>query len=169
MKPENWNQLACKPDVSINKEVFAQQIAGNEKAWQAALDFMKRENLHTLENGRYDLSDGTYVAVSEYTTKDPQTAKYEIHRKYIDIQYVAEGEEYIEVLPANIFKEEQQYNADKDIVFFEENPEGNKLYANKDHFFIFFPDEAHKPGLQIQEKGTVKKIVVKIPYKENAD
>ncbi|MDH6304769.1 YhcH/YjgK/YiaL family protein [Parabacteroides sp. PF5-5] len=161
---EDWNNLACKPDASINQQQFEVQIAKNRGAWQVALDFIKKGGLEQLENGRYDLSDGTYVAVSEYETKDPEVARYEVHRKYIDIQYVANGEEFIELLPLSLFKEEQQYNAEKDIIFFNENPKGEKLYADKNHFFIFFPDEAHKPGLQTEIKGKVKKIVIKIPF-----
>lgn len=164
MDIQDWKEMACKPDASVNMQQFEEQLSKNVDAWQAALDFMKKEDLSTLENGRYDLSGGTYIAVSGYDTKDPEKAKYEVHRKYIDIQYVPEGEEYIEVLPMSHFKEEQNYNAEKDIIFFEENPPGTKLYADKEHFFIFFPDEAHKPGLKINTSAKVKKIVVKIPF-----
>jgi len=159
-----WKELGCKPDASINMQQFEGQIAKNGEAWQAALDFFKNENLSELENGRHDLSAGVYVAVSEYETKDPAVARYEVHRKYIDIQYVAAGEEYIEVLPMDNFKEEQEYNEEKDIVFFMANPEGKKLYADKNLFFIFFPDEAHKPCIRIDNARKVKKIVVKIPF-----
>ncbi len=162
---EKWFLLPWKPDVSINKEILSEQISQNENAWQAAYEFLKRNDLSTLENGHYELSNGTYAAVSEYKTKDPETARYEVHRTYIDIQYVIKGEEYIEVLPLDMFKEEQHYDKDKDIIFFEENPNGTKLYADNGHFFVFFPDEAHKPGLKINTNNEeVKKVVIKIPY-----
>lgn len=161
---KEWNKLACKPDASIDRQQFEDQIARNGEAWLAALDFMKKEDLKTLENGRYELCAGTYAAVSEYEAKEPSVAKYEVHRKYIDIQYVAEGEEFIEMLPMSDFKEEQEYNEEKDIVFFKETPKGEKLLADKNQFFIFFPNEAHRPGIKIGNGGKVKKIVIKIPF-----
>ena len=161
---KEWSELGCKPDASIDMQQFEGQIAKNGEAWQAALDFFRKGNLNELEIGRHDLSAGAYAAVSEYETKNPAVARYEVHRKYIDIQYVAAGEEYIEVLPMDDFAEEQEYNEAKDIVFFKANPEGKKLLADKSLFFIFFPNEAHKPCIRIGEAGKVKKIVVKIPF-----
>lgn len=164
MKANLLTTLTIHPDASINQQTFDEQMNKNEGAWTAAFDFLRKNNLATLDNGRYNLAHGTYVAVSEYDTKAPETAQYEVHRTYTDIQYVAEGEEYIEVLPLEVFKEEQNYIEGKDIIFFEENPEGTKLHADKTRFFIFFPDEAHKPGLRIHTSTKVKKIVVKVPF-----
>ena len=35
--------------------------------------------------GKYPLEDGAYVSVQEYTTKARRDAKYEAHKKFIDI------------------------------------------------------------------------------------
>lgn len=162
-----WStQLEIKPDESIEscKRQFVKENLVNPKAWKAAYDFLKDNDLKNLPDGRYELSDdGTYATVTEYMTKEPETAKYEAHRKYIDIQYVAAGEEYIEVLPLQMIDEEQNYDENADILFFESETQGDKLYADSTRFFVFFPTDVHKPCLKIGTSRIVKKIVVKIP------
>lgn len=160
-----WGSIpGIKLDESLNRQLFVQQNKANPEAWKAALDFFKRKDLNTLPSGRLDLpAKDTFVALSEYVTKEWEAAKYEAHRKYIDIQYVIEGGEYIEVLPLSAVTEEQKYDEQKDILFFEEKAEGIKLFADPAHLFIFFPEDVHKPSLKIKEGKTVKKAVVKIP------
>ncbi|MDR2920938.1 MAG: YhcH/YjgK/YiaL family protein [Tannerella sp.] len=164
----NWNKdLPYVPDANINKRLFIQQQEKNPETWRKAFDFLKNEDLSELPEGRYDLSDnGLYATVSVYQTKKPEDAKYEAHRKYIDIQYVAEGEEYIEILPLEMIKEAQNYDGEADIMFFESKTKGSKLLADKSRFFVFFPTDAHKPCLMTDTTKTVKKIVVKIPVSE---
>ena len=50
-------------------------------------------NFTSLIPGTYQLSDGVYYMLSEYQTKDISLAKLEAHRKYIDIQFMVDGEE----------------------------------------------------------------------------
>ena len=47
--------------------------------------------------GKYDLENGAYVSVQEYTTKARSEAKYEAHKKFIDIQMILSGKELIAV------------------------------------------------------------------------
>jgi len=156
--------MAFVPDESINKRLLIQHQEKSPDVWKKAFDFLNRNDLADLSEGRYDLSDdGLYATVSIYETKQPEDAKYEAHRKYIDIQYVAEGEEYIEILPLEMIDEVQNYDEKADIMFFESKAGGSKLLADKNRFFIFFPEDAHKPCLRTDTIRTVKKIVVKIP------
>lgn len=159
-----YTALPVKPDSSINQRMFAGQNIKNEKSWNAAFKFLRENNLGELAVGRYDLlDDGTYATVSEYTTKEPDSAKYEVHRKYIDIQYVERGAEYIELLKIKDIKGESVYDEKSDIQFFI-GGEGRHLFADNQHFFVFFPEDVHKPCLKVDSLGTVRKIVVKIPW-----
>ncbi len=45
--------------------------------------------------GKYELEGGAYVSVQEYTTKARSEAKYEAHKKFIDIQLILSGRELI--------------------------------------------------------------------------
>lgn len=160
---EWYTGLSMTPDASINQSEFASQVLKNEKSWQAAFHFLDNNNLDELAIGRYELlDDGTYATVSEYITKEPDSARYEAHRKYIDIQYVLNGSEYIDLLRMPDINEEAEYDEKSDILFFT-GREGQRLLADKKHFFVFFPDDVHKPCLKVGSTGRVRKIVVKIP------
>ena len=94
----------------------------------------------------------------------------EAHEKYIDIQYVAEGEEKFFFADKKIFKITEPYNAEKDVEFYDsadfeksESAEASVLKAGE--FAVFFPDDAHKPSLHTGKQHAVKKILLKIPLK----
>jgi len=117
--------------------------------------------------GKYDLTtDGVYATVSDYITKDIDTVFYEVHRKYIDIQYVVSGREYIAITTLeNIDSVKQVYDEVNDIEFFQKTDDRFVL-ADSTKFFVFFPSDPHKPCLKVDENSKVRKIVVKIPIKE---
>jgi YhcH/YjgK/YiaL family protein len=167
MSSSIWNNgLPFKPDASINLYSFVEQNILNPEDWQAAYDFLKKNDPDKIPLGRYDLTEnGAYATVSIYQTKNKDTAQYEAHRKYIDIQYVADGAEYIELLPLNLIKEEQKYDRENDVLFFESKTAGEMLYADKKHYFVFFPEDTHKPCLKVNTSDAIRKIVVKIPFK----
>ena len=160
-----WStELSMKPDVSINKRLFVEQNILNPASWNAALKFLKEKDLNVLEPGRYDLlDDGTYINIDEYTTKD--SAHFEAHRKYIDIQYLTKGKEYIFVTALEPAKQHeiQAYDKAKDIEFFDKE-EYTPHLLSPDNFMVFFPEDGHKPCMKVDTNETVKKVVVKIPF-----
>lgn len=159
-----WVKLTAKPDGSIDKHQFVEQNVLNPKSWEAALKFMKESDFNSMATGKYDLADdGTFATVSDYTTKDLDTAYYEAHRKYIDIQYVPSGKEYIGLTTMeNIDTITQPFDAEKDIEFFQK-PDDNMLLADANKFFVFFPSDGHKPCIKVDGNEKVRKVVVKIP------
>ena len=160
-----WStSLSIAPDESIDLQLFKKHHDSDPQTWKAAHDFLNRKDLTELSVGRYELTDnGMYATVSVYDTKDPEEALYEAHRKFIDIQYVAEGVEHIEILPLSKIDEKAEYDEEKDIIFFTTKIAGDKRLADKRRYFVFFPEDAHKPCLKTDTKGTVKKVVIKIP------
>ena len=72
--------------------------------------------------------DGTkiYASVSEYTTKEYEDAKFEGHRKYIDIQYIVSGTESIEMADISKVTANTDYNENKDIEFYGNCDKTNK-------------------------------------------
>lgn len=160
-----WNDLSMKPDTSIDKRQFVEQNILNPKAWEIAFDFLNEKDLKALDLGRYDLIDGVYVNVEEYITKD--SSHFEAHRKYIDIQCLAKGKEYIFVSPYESEKQTEitPYNEAKDIEFFDVADYEKRLLTS-DNFMVFFPSDGHKPCMKVDVKESVKKVVIKIPYKD---
>ncbi|MDR0833171.1 MAG: YhcH/YjgK/YiaL family protein [Candidatus Symbiothrix sp.] len=159
----NWKEgWTAEPDESINREVFIRQYAAHPERWQKAFRFLATTDLKNSATGRYEL-DGSdvYVNISEYVTKDEKDAKCEAHHQYVDIQYLISGEEQISVVPLADTKNATPYNEEKDIYFIQ--ADYDKYYlANPDRFFIFFPDDAHRPCVKVKENAPVKKAVVKL-------
>lgn len=162
-KGEWLNGWQIKPDESINRKAFAVSYFKNKERWDKAFSFLKSNDLNELELKRYDIDgDDLYAVVSEYLTKNEEDARYEAHKKYIDIQYVIKGSELIGVAPLSQKQDLlQAFDESNDIEFFTVTGGENRL-ATPDRFFIFFPDDAHRPGLKEGENSIVRKIVVKL-------
>ena len=160
----DWlNGWEAEPDQSINRKAFAVSYFKNRERWDKAFSFLKTSDLQGLELKRYDIDgDNLYAPVSEYLTKNEEDAKYEAHRKYIDIQYIINGKELMGVAPISQKKEIlEPYDSTKDIEFLTVTG-GENYLALPGRFFIFFPEDAHRPGLKDGENSPVRKIVIKV-------
>ncbi|MBN1109090.1 MAG: YhcH/YjgK/YiaL family protein [Bacteroidales bacterium] len=155
-----WN---VKPDASINRKTFALSYFKHKDRWDKAFSFMKESDLENLELKRYEIDgDLVYAPVSEYITKNEEDARFESHRKYIDLQYVVSGRELIGHAPASEQGEIlEPYSEANDIMFMTVGS-SKKLEAIPDRFFLFFPDDLHAPGMKDGENSPVRKVVVKI-------
>ena len=83
-----------------------------------ALAFLRRPDLSVLPDGETEL-DGrrVFAIVQRYETVPSSAPRFEFHRKYIDIQYIASGGEVIGWAPAGRMSVSEPYDADKDICF----------------------------------------------------
>jgi len=116
-------------------------------------------------NGRYELENGCYAMIQRYATKNPLEIQPESHRKYVDLQYIIDGSEIIEIMPVNQLKEKVPYNKEKDIILYENSPKGKSIVLpmKRGTFAVFYPDEAHKACLMLGDIDNVLKAVIKIP------
>jgi biofilm protein TabA len=155
-----WN---IAPDASINKKEFAISYFKNKGRWEKAFKFLKTNDLSKLESKRYDIDgDDLFATVSEYLSKNEETTRFEAHRKYIDIQYVISGKEIMNIAPLTTVKDVvTPYDATKDIEFLTVE-KIIKFSATPSNFFIFFPADAHRPGLKDGVNSNVRKIVIKV-------
>jgi YhcH/YjgK/YiaL family protein len=129
---------------------------------KTALEYISKTDFSKLEPQRIEL-DGTnlYVLVQEYDSLPKEQGKWECHRKYIDIQYIADGIEQIGFTNIANMKPITEYNPDKDVSFL--SGTGDYITLTKGSYGIFFPDDAHQPKIAPENKsGKIKKIVVKV-------
>lgn len=132
---------------------FAQAFAFIDKAVQ--------ENYPA---GKYEI-DGKdlYASVQEYNSKLEADAKFEGHRNYIDIQFVVSGTEIIKVADISKMTLKTEYNAEKDVEFYEDNAQASALVVNAGEYAVLFPHDIHMPCVSLKESpAPVKKIVVKV-------
>jgi YhcH/YjgK/YiaL family protein len=125
-----------------------------------ALAWVNSRDIAGLAVGRYDI-DGSnlYAMVSEYSTKRPEEGKWEAHRKYIDLQCVAAGEEQIGYAPLTSLSA-GEYIADKEISW--HTGTGSLVTMVPGRFMLLWPGDGHMPGMAIGEPKPVRKVVLKI-------
>lgn len=128
--------------------------------FEKVFEFLRQPNLAEMEPGTYEL-DGkrVFCILQGGMGKKQADAQLEAHKKYIDIQYVISGDEVMGWGPTADNKIiAQEYDAEKDIMFFSDAPkEWNKVPPG--HFTIFFPKDSHAPMIG---DGEILKAVVKI-------
>lgn len=156
--------LKLKVHDSTNILEFSLQYEKNKAYWESAFAYLRDTDLESVAPGKYVLDgDHVYVLVSEGNTKDLKDTKWEAHLKYIDIQYVIKGKEKIGVATLAKADRMEPFNSGKDIGFFNlPESEGKYYVAEPGKFFIFFPQDAHRPGVRAEESEWVKKVVIKI-------
>ena len=109
--------------------------------------------------------DNIFINLGEYVNKNVDECLFESHKKYIDIQYVVTGEEYIDLCDQEILKATDDRLDTDDIAFFENTDKFSRADLTEGIFVVIFPGEAHKPCIAPDGKGVkVKKAVAKIIY-----
>ena len=77
------------------------------------------------------------INIDEYKTRDDSEIKLEAHRKYIDIQFLIQGEEKVYITDRNNLKVNVEYNDEKHIEFFEKTDKKlNVVYLEKNKFVV---------------------------------
>lgn len=129
-----------------------------------AFAFIERAVKEQLPVGKYEL-DGKalYAMVQEYQTKAPKDARFEAHERYIDIQYLIEGVEEIDVVDIEKAELEEPYDVQKDVAFYKSTDRGTKTVYEAGDFGIFYPHDVHCPAKTVGNAPSgVRKIVVKV-------
>lgn len=126
---------------------------------EAVMRFLSSTDLNNLPDGRIML-DGTdcFVNVQTICPKTESEARFEAHRKMIDIQIPLDGDERMGYAPLSVLAQ-TPYDENKDIAFYEERPQ-EFVTVRKGMFAIFFPQDAHAPGVTVTN---LKKVVIKLP------
>ena len=128
------------------------------------LSLLNEESVRDAKPGKQKVDgENLFYNVDEYETKPIEEGRFEIHRKYLDIQYIVSGEECIGTAPLEGLTEIAAYDGEKDLAFYEYEPTMSRLVLKQGMFAIFWPNEPHMPGRRIGNTSEkVKKIVVKI-------
>ena len=131
------------------------------------MDWLERNDPAVLPCGRHEI-DGArvFALVQDAQTKRPEDARYETHRRYMDVQVDLQGAERFRttpgpVVPAGPFDEA----ADKGYCL--PAPENDDILEGElghGRFALFVPGEPHMPNLVIpgQEPGPIHKVCFKL-------
>ena len=126
-----------------------------------AFDFIASYLAEPKPVGKYELlGDALFAMVQTYTAKTE--ARMEAHNKYIDLQFVVSGEERILWAQRDELTVTEDLGEEKDALFLTDGDRPAALTLRAGEFAIFYPSDAHKPGLATDAPADVVKIVVKI-------
>ncbi|MFZ7316555.1 YhcH/YjgK/YiaL family protein [Avibacterium avium] len=135
---------------------------------QIALAYLKNTDFDQLPAGQYPIKERLIFAqVLDLETKPKAEILPEVHRHYLDVQYLHCGQERIGVAPdlgSNPIA--QEYNPERDILFYQSAENESELVMRKGNFAIFFPEDVHRPACIDEQSCHIRKVVVKIALSE---
>ena len=118
--------------------------------------------MNELPEGKYDLGEGEFFSIMSGETRELESAQYEFHQKYLDLQIMLEGSEFMQW--QNLDKVDQlNFDAESDIGF--GTGPGTLIEIPQNSFYIVYPQDAHMPGLHVEEPAQFKKAVFKLKVK----
>jgi len=138
----------------------ADKYIGLHPHFAQAFAFIKSVDLEAIEVGKYEINGKeVHAAVMVKDGGPAETAKFEAHRNYIDIQVCPTGSEELGWKPlSECTSPKDDYNPEKDVTFYNDKPDTYfKMHAGQ--FAIFYPEDVHAPLIG---EGQIKKLVVKI-------
>lgn len=131
---------------------------------QIALRHLQTTDFGVLPAGNYDLQGkDIYVQVIDLTTKAFSETKPEVHRQYIDVQFLWKGREKIGV--ANDTGNNpiaEDLLAQRDLLFYTGMENESTLVMLPGNFAVFFPSDAHRPACQFDGPEAIRKVVIKV-------
>jgi len=124
------------------------------------LKYIQETDFTKLEKGNYTIKGKEIFAILQsYNSKPESECRLEAHEKYVDIQYIIRGEEYIGVSPLNNQSILEDL-PDNDVTFYK--GVGEKIKVSENHFAVFFQTDVHAPCIQIEKSKEVLKVVIKV-------
>lgn len=125
-----------------------------------ALEHIRTADFTHREVGRYDLDgDNLFVILNDYETVSPKGGHLEGHRKYIDVQYLVRGTEWIGYAPLAGQTIVTDYDDADDCILYRGAATFVPFEAGM--FAVFFPLDLHLPGVG-EIPAPVRKVVVKV-------
>lgn len=115
---------------------------------------------------RYEVNgEKAFVNLSSYVNKPLEECKFEVHKRYADIQFVIGGHEYIDLCPMDELEFTENNLDASDIGFLKDGESFTRADLTPGTFVVIFPGEAHKPLVAPDGKGVAtKKAVAKICF-----
>jgi len=142
---------------SLDLKIYPQVI-------REAVDFIKNTNFDEIDAGEYEVSGrDIYYQVMDITTQPVSRVKPEVHRKYIDLQFLFRGKESIGVVDDTGNNEiDTDLLVERDLLFYKNVEDVTFITMKEGDYCVFFPSDVHMPGCERDGQSTIRKIVYKI-------
>jgi biofilm protein TabA len=135
---------------------------GANKKVDKAIQYIINNNFQELKKGMHEIEgDELFFNLIEYETKKAEERFWESHKKYIDIHYLLEGEEFVGYDLFERMTISVDYN-EADDYYLLEGSLHSKVKLQKGDFMICYPNDVHMTGIISSEPKSVRKIVFKV-------
>ncbi|ECE8798156.1 YhcH/YjgK/YiaL family protein [Salmonella enterica subsp. enterica serovar Vinohrady] len=133
-------------------------------AIEQALDFLRTTDFRTLEPGVVEIDgQNIFAQIIDMTTRDAAENRPEVHRRYLDIQFLAWGEEKIGLaIDTGNNEISESLLEQRDIIFYRSSEHESFFEMIPGSYAIFFPQDVHRPGCNKTVATPIRKIVVKV-------
>lgn len=133
----------------------------------AVLEYLRGTDFKNFSEGAYPVPHLDFIAkVQRYDTRPTSECHPEAHERFIDVQFVAEGEEILGWCPLNPdLKILTPYDEKADVTFYKTLfPESCMVLAAR-NYAVLFPSDVHRPCCSLDEENPshVTKVVIKVP------
>lgn len=126
-----------------------------------ALEIIRDTDFSQLEDGTYEVDGFNFRYMLQSYTVENYNDTPESHQNFIDIQYMISGKELMGVAPLEEMSEVVMSNPEGDIWL--HRGSFDTVTVCGDRFVVFFPGDAHAPGIVPPEGPMpVRKCVFKI-------
>lgn len=130
-----------------------------------ALEFIATTDFSQLSKGVHKIDGDKLLAIiNEYETKPQDQEMFEVHRRYVDVQYVISGHEEFGYQPLTDQQADMPYNAEYDFAKFDYAKHADKAHfmpLNPAVFAVFFPSDMHMAAT-LETPVAVRKVVMKV-------
>ena len=133
-----------------------------EQKFKNAYQWLKEHDTANMEDGTYDICDGVFAMVQRYDTIPFSEARFESHKDYYDIQYIAKGtESFGMALVKDCELVETLEN--NDVSFYKTPKFYTQVNLKSGDLVVVPPEEVHQPRAQYNgQKDFVVKVVIKV-------
>lgn len=132
--------------------------------FEKAYNWLSNHDPVNMEDGRYDIADGVFAIVQRYQSIKFEDAKFESHKDYIDIQYIAKGyESFGQAYVEDCILTESYPN--DDLYFYKMPNVYTQVTLRAGDLVVVPPEEAHQPRVLYKNSEEVVKVVIKVSVK----
>lgn len=130
---------------------------------QKMIQYLKENDITKMDPGVYELQGkDLYVQVFDAKTAPVEETRPESHNDYLDIQFLATGEEKLGFTPNTGKYEVDEHIVERDLIFYKSVENEGFIQAVPGCISVFFPCDVHRPAVAVNEPMTVRKAVIKV-------
>ena len=128
---------------------------------QRCFEYIKENDLKSFEKGSYEIcGKDLFVNIVEYETTTEDKRFWEAHKNYLDIHFMLDGEEIINV---NFIDNmvQKQFVEEEDFLPLEGGKKSSIVLQEKD-FLICYPNDAHMTAVNVSSSKKIKIAIFKV-------